>query len=228
MSGGRDPTAGELSTTASTPRDRASLLPNAERPALVWTFALDAEGARTDFRLERALVRSRSQLEYVSAQASVDRGADEHLALLREIGELRRAQEAERGGASLNLPDEEVVLRDDGRYDIDGDNVYALVQSYGTVAPAEKKYESHRIYADIQYVAEGSELILYAPIAELHAATAYDGAKDFLLYGDPAATTPLLLGPGRFAIFLPQDGHKPGCIDRTACRMKKVVIKVRV
>ncbi len=99
--------------------DRASLLPDAERPALVWTFSLDAEGARTDFRLERALVRSRSQLEYVSAQASVDRGADEHLALLREIGELRRAQEAERGGASLNLPDEEVVLRDDGRYDIE-------------------------------------------------------------------------------------------------------------
>lgn len=116
----------------------------------------------------------------------------------------------------------------DGRYDIDGDNVYALVQSYDTVAPAEKKYESHRVYADIQYVAEGSELILYAPIAELQAATAYDGTKDFLLYADPAATTPLLLGPGRFAVFLPQDGHKPGCIDRTARRMKKVVIKVKV
>ncbi|MBD8010852.1 RNB domain-containing ribonuclease [Microbacterium sp. Re1] len=99
--------------------DRASLLPDAERPALVWTFSLDAEGSRTDFRLERALIRSRAQLEYVSAQASADRGEDEHLALLREIGELRRAREAERGGASLNLPDEEVVLRADGHYDIE-------------------------------------------------------------------------------------------------------------
>ncbi|WP_313356629.1 RNB domain-containing ribonuclease [Microbacterium sp.] len=99
--------------------DRASLLPDAERPALVWTFTLDAEGSKTDFRLERALIRSRAQLDYVSAQASVDRGEDDHLALLQEIGELRRAQEAERGGASLNLPDEEVVQRDDGRYDIE-------------------------------------------------------------------------------------------------------------
>jgi YhcH/YjgK/YiaL family protein len=116
----------------------------------------------------------------------------------------------------------------DGRYEIDGDNVYALVQSYDTAAPSEKKYESHRVYADIQYVAAGSELILYAPTAQLQAATAYDGTKDFLLYADPASTTPLLLGPGRFAVFLPQDGHKPGCIDGAACRMKKVVIKVRV
>lgn len=99
--------------------DRASLLPDAERPALVWTFTLDAEGSKTDFRLERALIRSRAQLDYVSAQASVDRDGDHHLALLREIGELRRVQEAERGGASLNLPDEEVVQRADGRYDIE-------------------------------------------------------------------------------------------------------------
>jgi exoribonuclease R len=102
--------------------DHASLLADAERPALVWTFTLDAEGSKTDVRLERALIRSRAQLDYVSAQASVDRGADEHLDLLREIGELRRAQEAERGGASLNLPDEEVVQRADGRYDIERRN----------------------------------------------------------------------------------------------------------
>src|SRR5690606_37115006 len=47
---------------------RASLLPDADRPALVWTFALDADGVVTEFRLERAMIRSRAQLEYVSAQ----------------------------------------------------------------------------------------------------------------------------------------------------------------
>ncbi|WP_336645242.1 RNB domain-containing ribonuclease [Microbacterium sp. USHLN186] len=99
--------------------DRASLLADAERPALVWTMDLDDAGMRTDFRLERALIRSRAQLDYVSAQAALDRGGDEQLTLLREIGEARRAQEAARGGASLNLPDEEVVLDADGRYDIE-------------------------------------------------------------------------------------------------------------
>ncbi|GAA3926062.1 RNB domain-containing ribonuclease [Microbacterium soli] len=99
--------------------DRASLLPDQVRPALVWTFVLDSDGAVTDFRLERALMRSRAQLEYVSAQAAIDRGEPGPLSLLGEIGELRRHQEQRRGGASLNLPDEEVVQRPDGTYDIE-------------------------------------------------------------------------------------------------------------
>lgn len=99
--------------------DRASLLPDVDRPALVWTFALDDAGVVEDVRLERALMRSRAQLDYVSAQASVDRGEETPLALLPEIGALRQALEQERGGASLNLPDEEVVQREDGSYAIE-------------------------------------------------------------------------------------------------------------
>ncbi|MGB3374795.1 MAG: RNB domain-containing ribonuclease, partial [Microbacterium sp.] len=98
---------------------RASLLADQERPALVWTFALDDAGAVTDFRLERALVRSRAQLDYVSAQKTLDAGDDGPLSLLGEIGGLRQQQEQQRGGASLNLPDEEVVQREDGTYDIE-------------------------------------------------------------------------------------------------------------
>src|SRR5690606_12981457 len=99
--------------------DRASLLAGVERPALVWTFDLDAAGTLERFRLERALVRSRAQLEYASAQASLDRGEDSPLALLPEIGRLRQEQEQQRGGASLNLPDEEVVQLEDGSYAIE-------------------------------------------------------------------------------------------------------------
>ena len=116
----------------------------------------------------------------------------------------------------------------DGRYDVAGDDVFALVQSYTTVPPAQKKYESHRVYADIQYVAEGSELVYYAPVAALSPTTAYDEAKDCLLYLDPPAATPLLLAPGSFAIFYPQDAHKPGCAHEGAGRIKKVVIKARL
>lgn len=99
--------------------DRASLLADRDRPALVWTFAVDAAGAVTDFRLERALVRSRAQLDYVSAQKALDTGEDGSLALLPEIGMLRQEQEQQRGGASLNLPDEDVVQNPDGTYGIE-------------------------------------------------------------------------------------------------------------
>ena len=116
----------------------------------------------------------------------------------------------------------------DGRYDIQGDDVFALVQSYDTAAATEKKYESHRVYADIQYVAAGTEVIYYAPTDRLQAVTEYDSPKDYLLYADPVGATPLHLDPGSFAIFYPHDGHKPGCIEGAPSRMKKVVIKVRV
>lgn len=99
--------------------DRASLLAGVDRPALVWTFSLDDTGAVTEFRLERALIRSRAQLDYVTTQQSLDRGEDGPASLLPEIGALRLEQERRRGGASLNLPDEEVVRAADGTYAIE-------------------------------------------------------------------------------------------------------------
>lgn len=98
---------------------RASLLPEQDRPALVWTFELDETGTVSEFRLERALIRSRAQLDYDTAQAGLDRGEESPLSLLPVIGGLRQELEAQRGGASLNLPDEEVVQREDGSYGID-------------------------------------------------------------------------------------------------------------
>lgn len=96
--------------------NRASLLADADRPALVWTFDLTTDGTVAAFRLERALIRSRAQLDYVTAQQALDRGEEPALSLLREIGELRIAKEQERGGASLNMPDEEVIQNEDGTY----------------------------------------------------------------------------------------------------------------
>ncbi|MES2867199.1 RNB domain-containing ribonuclease [Microbacterium profundi] len=98
--------------------DRASLLPEQDRPALVWTFELDEAGVVSEFRLERALIRSRAQLDYVTAQKVLDAGGESPLSLLPEIGALRLELETKRGGASLNMPDEEVVQREDGTYDI--------------------------------------------------------------------------------------------------------------
>lgn len=99
--------------------DRASLLPDVDRPALVWTFDLDSNGIVSTFRLERALVRSRAKLDYLTTQAALDRGEDGPASLLPAIGALRIEQERLRGGASLNLPDEEVVRTLAGAYAIE-------------------------------------------------------------------------------------------------------------
>lgn len=91
----------------------ASLLPEQDRPALVWRFRLDASGEVVETGLERARVRSREQLTYAQAQERADAG-DALMGLLREVGELRIALEDARDGASLDLPEEQVVERPEG------------------------------------------------------------------------------------------------------------------
>ncbi|GAB3806051.1 RNB domain-containing ribonuclease [Humibacter antri] len=99
---------------------KASLLPGEDRPAYVWTFDLDDAGAETSHRVERALVRSRVQLDYVSTQAALDaHDPDSPAALLPEVGRARLEQERLRGGASLNLPDEEIVRDASGAYRVE-------------------------------------------------------------------------------------------------------------
>jgi len=94
----------------------ASLLADGHaRPAAVWQIDLDEAGAVTAGRVERALVRNRCQLNYTDCQAQFDQATDtvdEQLVLLREIGQLRQAQEVARGGISLNLPDQEIDVVD--------------------------------------------------------------------------------------------------------------------
>jgi exoribonuclease R len=93
----------------------ASLLAGQERPALLWTLDLDADGALQQTDVRRARVRSRAKLNYPAAQQElVDGSTDEAYVLLREIGLKRLEQERARGGVSLNAPEQEVVPDGDG------------------------------------------------------------------------------------------------------------------
>jgi exoribonuclease R len=97
----------------------ASLLPGETRPALLWTIRLDLHAKLTDVDVVRATVRSLEQLTYAQAQAEIDGGAArETLALLREVGELRLQRERDRGGVSLQIPDQE-VRTDQGGWTLD-------------------------------------------------------------------------------------------------------------
>ncbi|MFG2889370.1 RNB domain-containing ribonuclease [Streptomyces sp. NPDC048248] len=94
----------------------ASLLPDKDRPAVLWQLDLDRQGALTAASVRRALVRSRAKLDYVGVQRVIDDGtAEEPLALLREIGLLREEQEVQRGAISLHVPEQQIVERN-GRY----------------------------------------------------------------------------------------------------------------
>ncbi|PZG02133.1 RNB domain-containing ribonuclease [Micromonospora deserti] len=93
----------------------ASLLPDVDRAAVIWTIDLDADGGTVAVTLERALVRSRAKLDYVAVQAAADAGRlPDPVALLPEIGALLTARGLRRGAINLPLPEQDVEADGDG------------------------------------------------------------------------------------------------------------------
>ncbi|GGN92122.1 ribonuclease R [Streptomyces albiflavescens] len=96
----------------------ASLLPDQTCPAVLWTLDLDSDGRTEATDVRRALVRSRAKLDYTHVQKQIGEGtAEEPLALLKDIGEARERLEVERGGISLNVPEQE-IRDEDGTYEL--------------------------------------------------------------------------------------------------------------
>ena len=123
------------------------------------------------------------------------------------------------------LQTEELKSMPDGRHDIDGDNVYALIQSYETQPAAEKQFEAHRRYIDLQCVISGRETIVWSALAHLTGWLDYDEENDAVMCRDGEGTT-LALDESCFVVLFPQDAHKPGCIWVKPAKVKKAVIKI--
>lgn len=113
-----------------------------------------------------------------------------------------------------------------GRHEIPASQCFALVSEYTTKGPAESMIECHQKYIDIQIIIQGVETIGICPKSACQAAP-YDPAKDFQkLEGEVSF---IIMRPGNFAVFFPQDGHMPGVQykDKVA-KIKKVVVKIPV
>jgi len=114
-----------------------------------------------------------------------------------------------------------------GRYELDGDNLFALVQAYETKPESEAKWEAHKKYIDIQFVVSGSEIIGWDSINNLPTGETYSEEKDCYVYQAPAATN-LIVETGTFAILYPEDLHSPGVAYKASAPVKKVVVKVKI
>ena len=116
----------------------------------------------------------------------------------------------------------------DGVHELEGKDIFVSITSYQTKETA--RFEAHEEYIDIQYVIAGSgEIVSYALVTTLGERTDAVKEKDIYFY-DNADTqaTDLYLLEGMFAIFMPQDGHKPGLKIETSKPIRKAVVKVRV
>ena len=134
-----------------------------------------------------------------------------------------------RFASAFNFLEKLPADKPDGRHDIDGDNLFALVQTYTTRPHAKAMFEAHRRYADIQFIQAGRETILWSPLAALtQVTTPYADGKDIAFFAHPPQWTPIRLHAGQFTVFFPEDGHAPGLECDGAVEIRKVVIKLLV
>lgn len=116
-----------------------------------------------------------------------------------------------------------------GRHDIDGNNVFAIVNEYTTKPSEECDPESHLDYADIQIMLTGTEKFGYTPLNGTIPTTPYDEEKDVAFYTLPAEEINYIrLTPGQFIIFFPSDIHQPEVFHIRPELVKKLVLKVSV
>ncbi len=126
------------------------------------------------------------------------------------------------------LETEDFAAKAEGRYEVDGDNVYYMVQRYQTAPIADGKIEAHKKYIDIQFVVSGEEFLGYVPTEGLIEQTPHDEQKDFVLYEPTDKLTGVKLYAGMFSVLWPSDGHMPGRQIDGQSDVCKVVFKVKI
>lgn len=125
------------------------------------------------------------------------------------------------------LADTDFSEKPDGRYDIDGDNLYYLVQRYQTKPFEAGHLEAHQKYIDIQFISAGEELLAYCPLENLTIEEPYNAENDVAFYHVPQNLTRAKLFPNYFCILFPTDAHLPCRQLTNPSNVTKVVVKVK-
>ncbi|MFA9389019.1 MAG: YhcH/YjgK/YiaL family protein [Prolixibacteraceae bacterium] len=113
-----------------------------------------------------------------------------------------------------------------GKYELDGQLIYAMVNEYETKPSEACKLEAHLKYIDIQLMVEGEEQVGYAMKTTQLPTEAYNPDKDVMFFKEKVCF--FSFTKGQFAIFYPSDLHQPGINTKHPSPVRKVVVKVAV
>lgn len=114
-----------------------------------------------------------------------------------------------------------------GKYLVQGDDVFALIQAPDTRDRADALWESHQNYIDIQFLLCGAEKIGFQNTDLLNVSQPYDTQKDIAFYQDNGQGFFVELVPNTFVICFPTDAHMPLVCVPQPQQIKKVVVKVK-
>ncbi|MBQ8183764.1 MAG: YhcH/YjgK/YiaL family protein [Clostridia bacterium] len=115
----------------------------------------------------------------------------------------------------------------EGRIDIDGDNLWCNVASYEVNPDNPLKYEAHKEYADVQIMVDGEELFGWANTNECIITEDFKEGCDIAFMDAPNGQF-FALRKGYFAVFFPEDAHAPCRKSENADTAHKLVFKVKL
>ncbi|EML9493769.1 protein YiaL [Enterobacter ludwigii] len=116
-----------------------------------------------------------------------------------------------------------------GVVDIDGRNIFAQVLDLTTQTWDENRPEVHRRYLDIQFLAWGEEKIGVAiDTGNNEISESLLEQRDIIFYHGSENEFFIEMTPGSYAIFFPQDVHRPACIKNKVSAIRKIVVKVAI
>lgn len=124
------------------------------------------------------------------------------------------------------LKNSDLEHMDNGRYEIKGQDVFAIIQTQTTAAPKQKKAESHFKYIDIQYLISGEEMQGFAPLTDNMEREEHP-ERDIMYYQNVPAENFVRLKPGDFAVYFTNDVHRPNCTSGIDMEIKKAIVKIR-
>ena len=113
---------------------------------------------------------------------------------------------------------------------IDGERLFALVQEYTPKPVGLGKFEAHRRYWDVQYVASGVERMGWNTLCRMTVSEPHNPERDVAFFTGPGDF--FYVPAGTFTIFGPSDVHLPGVAladDAPAEKpVRKIVLKVEL
>lgn len=115
----------------------------------------------------------------------------------------------------------------EGRYDILGENLFALVQRYETKNDSECLPESHEKYADLQFIVEGREIIGWEFADELDMVDDRRPDSDIMFYQKAERKADIKLEKNMFVLLFPNDAHTPGLHRFEESKVFKIVFKIK-
>lgn len=116
-----------------------------------------------------------------------------------------------------------------GVVEIDGKKIFAQIIDLTTRDAAKNRPEVHRRYLDIQFLAWGEEKIGIAiDTGRNRISESLLEQRDIIFYHNSEYESFVEMIPGSYAIFFPQDVHRPGCHKNVATLIRKIVVKVAI